>query len=44
MAALLGAEDVARAANLEVAHGNLESAAKLRVLLQRADALAGVVE
>ena len=29
VAALLGTEDVARAANLEVAHGNLESAAEL---------------
>ena len=44
VAALLCAEDVARAANLEVAHGDLESAAELRVLLERADALAGVVE
>ena len=44
VAALLCAEDVAGPANLEVAHGDLESAAELRVLLECADSLAGIGE
>src|ERR1035441_7694505 len=44
MAALLGAEQVARAPNFQVAHGDLEAAAERRVLLDGAQALADVGE
>ena len=42
--ALLRAEEVARAADFQIAHGDLEAAAQRRVLLDGAHALAGVRE
>ena len=42
VAALFRAEQVARAANFQIAHGNFEAAAEGRVLLDGADPLAGV--
>ena len=42
VAALLRAEQISRAANFQVTHGNLESAAERRVLLHRADAFAHI--
>ena len=42
MTALLGAQQIARAADFQVAHGDFEAAAERRVLLDCADALASV--
>ena len=44
MAALLGAEQVAGAADFEVAHGDFEAGAERGVLLDGVDALAGVAD
>ena len=44
VAALFGAEEVARAAEFEVAHGDAETRAELVVLAHRGEALAGDVE
>ena len=42
VAALLGAEQVARSADFQVAHGYFESGTQFRVLFDGGDALAGV--
>src|SRR5260221_13815172 len=44
VAALLRPENVSRAANFEVTHGDFESAAESRVLLDGADPFAGVAQ
>src|ERR1017187_7340144 len=44
VAALFRTEKISRAANLQIAHGNFESAAERGVLLHRADAFAHVGE